>query len=266
MAPQAWDDSWSIISCFNYVGNTTETEVAFHTNALRIRKFTHVPGCWRSRDAIKLINGTCDTTPLGDTYQYLTDIQLGFPQYYLSVITSYLGPFCTNRNSSSWLFPTYVATVAAMYYSRTTEAMMEIGSLPLQPAGSGNQPHFYKTTQSMTLTKPVMRHAVALWLVLACQPFLTLLALITTLFFHKIPLRRGFGMVSILAGFDGTSLHLLHGASRSGELRELVKLEIAVKKDVRDGAQGVAEARSSVQYKVTRYNPQSRYQRLAVQG
>jgi hypothetical protein len=153
--------------------------------------------------------------------------------YYIPTLSEYLGPFCNTRIDSSWKMPTHVVTLSSMYWSRLT-AMYEShnGSEPQQTGRpSSDTPTLglqYDTTESMLLTKPTLIPHWQLYLVLTIQPLLTICAFIITVVLYRVPLHRGFGPISILAGLQPDSLALLRGASLSGQLDQPLTLKIEV--------------------------------------
>lgn len=67
----------------------------------------------------------------------------------------------------------------------------------------------------------------ALYFIVASQPVLTLAAALICSLLHRIPIGKGFGLVSILAGVDRSSLDWLRGAGFSGKLKDPVYLHIS---------------------------------------
>ena len=123
--------------------------------------------------------------------------------------------------------PTYVVTVSSMYWSRLAAILGQNPDL-LQQLGL-DMPTVgitYNTTGTLQLTRGTLIPHWQLILVLAVQPLLALCAYVGTCMLYKTPLRRGFGMIAVLAGVQKDSLALLQGASFSGELNADVTLHI----------------------------------------
>ena len=223
----AWDNSWSFLGCTT---NDSTTELSgFQTNASLFTTARHnCSGTWRiSRQSIILVSGECEQEPLNSTYQTLTDIELALPTFYGASLAEMLASFCSTRSTSAWLMPTYVVTVASMYWSRMAALLSSNGHLP--------QSNFYdapllgityNTTETLQLTRGTLRPQWQLILVLAIQPLLAVCAYVGTCMLYKTPLRRGFGTVAVLAGVQKESLALLQGACFSGELKADVVMNI----------------------------------------
>jgi len=223
---KAWDNSWSFLGCTT---NDSKTELSgFQQNASLFTTARHsCNGTWRiSRQSITLITGACDEEPLNSTYQTLTDIEMALTTYYGSTLAEMLASFCSDRSTSSWLMPTFVVTVASMYWSRLAALLGSNGHLP--QSNFYDAPSLgitYNTTETLQLTRSTLRPHWQLILVLAVQPLLAICAYAGTIMLHRTPLRRGFGMVAVLAGIQNESLTLLRGASFSGELKADVTLD-----------------------------------------
>lgn len=65
-----------------------------------------------------------------------------------------------------------------------------------------------------------------LYCIFGIQPVLTILVLGSTISLHSVPVGKGFGLITMLAGIQIQTLHLLQGASLSGELKEKVRVTI----------------------------------------
>jgi hypothetical protein len=91
-------------------------------------------------------------------------------------------------------------------------------------------------------TRPTLRAHPGVLVIVAVQPFLTLLAALVSICLYKIPIGKGFGLVSILSGVDRSSLDLLQDAGFSGKLSDKVALQIS-SSPVRGAAGGFAPMR-----------------------
>ena len=121
-------------------------------------------------------------------------------------------------HKTPWKMPMYTATVGAMWWSNL------VGH-----ASRNNSLDFYPVQDQVTSSRPAIKAKLALYVVLATQPALLLAAFAAQTLLYSTPLNHGFGLVSILAGVDPDSLHVLKGASLSGKLRKKVGLKISVR-------------------------------------
>lgn len=80
--------------------------------------------------------------------------------------------------------------------------------------------------ESIVLTRATLRANALLYLVLAVQPAITILAFIAAILLRNVPIGRKFGIASILSGFNVSSSHLIHGAALSGQPEAPIRLEV----------------------------------------
>lgn len=144
-------------------------------------------------------------------------------------IVAVMGPFSGGGhrgNQSAWMAPTIVTGLAAMVWLRITG--LDSQALHVQYIEQTHYPElFYPAIdQNVIWVRPTMQKTRWLYLVLAIQPLLTIIAAILTVILHSTPLSKGFGLISILSGIDRQSLDHLAGTSLSGELIKAVKLVI----------------------------------------
>ena len=130
------------------------------------------------------------------------------------MLLDYLGVFGGPLYQSPMTIPTFTAVVSAMYWSRTVAQATKHFDLD------------YSVDTHVQSSRQAMNTPTGLYIVLACQPALTFLMVITSLAFHKAPIHRGFGMIAILAGVRTDTLKLIKGASFSGKLSKPVQMKI----------------------------------------
>jgi hypothetical protein len=247
--PAAWDGSWSFLGAFD-IANVNQSDMlsmqnAFQQTALGFNVKRHpCHGTWKiTRSSIQLDSGGCDAVPLDFKYQYLEDSELALGQNYLPILGDYLGQFGTTRNESQWLLPTFSVVTAAMYGSRIAKSD---GAVPLQAGGplwttwnisTQDYNETYFLDNMLTLQVPTLRPAGTLYLILTLQPVLTVAAFVAALALYKVPVGKGFGLVSVLAGVDRESLALLAGATLSGEVDGPVGLRINLKHETEESGE-----------------------------
>lgn len=121
----------------------------------------------------------------------------------------------------SWLNITYAVSVATAFWAR--------GLYMTHPDGNDLTPfnwRYIPSDESIVSTRPTLKALPLLFLALAVQPVITLLALLIAAWLHSVPIGPGFGIVSILSGLDPSTLHIVRGASLSGKLTRDVTLEV----------------------------------------
>jgi hypothetical protein len=161
---------------------------------------------------------------------------MGLVDTYLPLLTEFLGPFGTYRKDSHWKVPSFAVATASMYTSRIASAN---GVVDIQPGGwlYGIDPMFntadgvYNETYFvdegvLSFEVPTLRVEAGLYFVLAVQPVLTVIAFLVTIVLYGVPINRGFGMVSVLAGVEKESLALLRGAAFSGTVDRDIGMKV----------------------------------------
>ena len=244
------DASWCFMALTpDDARNDTQRQEDFESAAMMFitrREMCH--GTWSvTSDSIQLIDGSCQYNPFNDGEQYIISHNtLDMAEYYMPILLEYLGSFAGARNGSQWLMPTFTTVIAAMYWSRITALNGYYAWGPDKTVDySDTNPNntkrtmYYHVDDEIVSTKPTMDPSWLLYLVLAIQPVLTAAAFLVTLFFHRTPMNRGFSMIAVMAGVKHESLHILKGASFSGQLSKPVKLKIEVDDAVTtDGKRG----------------------------
>ncbi|OQV09701.1 hypothetical protein CLAIMM_13793 [Cladophialophora immunda] len=251
--PRSWNSSWVFLGAFNesVANNVSENAIAFQ-QAARLFTLSRV-GChatWNITTGSILLAAARCGDELWKGYQFYTSCQLAIAERVPSLLPEYLAPFTTFRKGSPWELSTYVMSVASSYQSRMASSL---GSVPVQVNGSIYQDWalatnstaasplnltsgLYQETYNSTLTKsiqrPVLRSDWLLYGLLAIQPFLTVLGIVTIYLLRRVPLAHGFGLISVLAGVDKDGLDILAGATLSGQTKKAVSMQVDVVEDV----------------------------------
>ncbi|CAD6594074.1 MAG: hypothetical protein ASARMPREDX12_008555 [Alectoria sarmentosa] len=194
-------------------------------------------GTWRiTYNSVQLLNGSCYPPPLSDRSQILfTEATLAIPQWYIPSLVEYLSPFATTRNQSHWLIPTFSTVLNGMWWSRVLSENGYYTWGPNKTIFADPNPNdvlrsdlYYLVDDHVLSIRPTMNASPWLFIALALQPALTIILLFACLLMYTTPLDSGFGMVTLLAGARTETLKLLHSASFSGELKQRLRVKIAV--------------------------------------
>lgn len=127
-----------------------------------------------------------------------------------------------------WLNTTSAVYVATMYWARQLELVNKI-----DPNRTSNYTSIWQYSDPK---EQIMHYREALsdsfgvfpalYFIVIIQPVITFAAFIAVVCLRKVPIGRGFGLVSILSGFDGSSSKVIEGAALSGETKGPVRLEV----------------------------------------
>ena len=214
-----------------------KTSMLFQTQRRRCN------GTWRiTYNSVQLLNGSCSQQPLSDRSQILfTNATLAIPEWYIPSLVEYLAPFAYTRQQSVWLIPTFTTVMNGAFWSRVLALNYVEGCGPNKSIPSDSDPNdilvsdlCYHIDDYVLSARPAMNTSPWLFIALSIQPTLTIIFLFASLLMYSTPLDRGFGMVAILAGVRTKTLKLLQGASFSGELKESLRVKIAVQDYVTD--------------------------------
>lgn len=121
----------------------------------------------------------------------------------------------------AWLNVTYATSVATAFWARALYMT--------HPDGNDLTPYQWRyvpSDENIISTRPTLQASPLLFLTLAVQPVITLIGLLIAACLYSIPIGPGFGIVSILSGLDSSTLHIIRGASLSGEVKTKVTLEV----------------------------------------
>jgi hypothetical protein len=142
------------------------------------------------------------------------------------------GAFASSPEQANpaWLNATCSVFVITMCWARGLYMLNQTGG---QSSYSDYYPGPYQSgNQTIISTRITLYSSKLLFLVLATQPIITLAALAVTIWLYDVPLGSGFGIVSILSGFDPSRSRSIAGAGLSGELTAPVKLEVTLTKSI----------------------------------
>ena len=211
-------------------------------------------GTWKITSGdIRLVEGHCDpglepSPPLSSNAQNVfSSNTLELYGTYMPAFTELLGPFTPLRNQSRWLMPTTATFMATAYWSRV--AAMDGPGSPHYPGdnsfGTAGCPTchttaaglYYESVSTIVSTRPAVRKSAWLYLIFALQPAMIALAIVAGWFLYDVPVGKGFGLVSILAGMKRESVSALEGPGFSGTLRRPAHLGMAV--DNAGGRRGI---------------------------
>jgi len=206
-------------------------------------------GRWRITPGdMRLIAGTCDPEDIPsnvpETQQpelvlTRTGVVMALTGTFMPALNEFLARFQGQWSNSTWNMPTTATVVASMYWSRMA-AISGPGSphwrgnnsfaASLRPPVASNVTDglLYDRPANISSTRPAFEKSSILYAALALQPFITVLAVLVSIFLSHVPIGRGFGTVAILAGVEQDSHGLLEGAGYSGELDCPVHLGISI--------------------------------------
>ncbi|MCJ1273887.1 hypothetical protein MMC21_001680 [Puttea exsequens] len=236
--------SWCFVG-FYPIANFSTPKNKFRANALGFNTRREVCNAtWSlSREKMQLIGGSCQSQSLDASKQALfTQNSFMFTWLYPPILREYLGRFAKPYSNISWLHPTpssrwdpwivpsFTTVVASMYWSR---AVARYSYASWDSIDKGDEEFlldktdvYYPVSDQIQYQIPILSHFWLLFLILAIQPFLTLLIFLLGLINYATPIDKDFGMVSILAGVRPSSLALLKGASISGVLKRPLPVNI----------------------------------------
>ena len=206
-----------------------------------------------STGSIELLHGSCSTEPLLPEKQNpiaAPDLYAAYSNWYMPLLTELIGTFSSARMDSAWTNTTIATGMAAMMWSRTVSlaSPMQYPN-PNDPdndwlgLAAGDIGLVYQVKDEVISHRETLLKSYWLLLVFGIQPLLTVLGLVWMALLYSVPIDRGLGLVSILAGIERDSLDVLSGASLSGELTTSARLNIFVREDNVDGS-------SSIRYRV----------------
>jgi hypothetical protein len=191
-----------------------------------------VNGTWIiTPDSISLHGVTIPEEP---TLAGQSDVQESFlavPELYITALTEYDWNYrkerlpYTNNTKYADFVKSDSSLVSSMVWSRIT-------ALGGPETGSNNTDLLYESEALAQISRPALRKNWALILILAINPLLFLLALTWRAFaLYGTPVGEGFGLVSVLAAADTSTLGILNGAGLSGRLSKEVKMRFEVAND-----------------------------------
>lgn len=178
-------------------------------------------GTWDiTKNEVKLISGYCDHASAASLSQDMVSSYPPFNLDTLPVLVHSLAPFDQDRRHSPWRLPAYATSVASAWWARATFMLAPGHRDALTWPGLSYPPQ----EESITSRNETLDAHWALFLILAVHPVITALALLATACLYSVPVGKDFGLVSMLAGVDTSTLPLLDGAALSGKLLEPIKV------------------------------------------
>lgn len=185
-------------------------------------------GHWQlNRTSTILVGGDCNlSTPIDSSILQAGNMVV-FPYDMLPEIQHVLSPFDGSDAQTIddiWLNATYAVSIVTSYWARALYLLLETGGEFPNYAG-----RYTPADERIVSRRPTLNAAPLLYVVLIVQPALTLLALAIIAWLYTVPIGRGFGIVSILSGFDSSGSRHMLGAGFSGKLKAPVILEVTTK-------------------------------------
>ena len=170
-------------------------------------------GTWRiTKDSISLSEASgCSRTSVTEL---LTNNTLVLGEFYLPSLLEYIG----HRDTPHYL---WTSIVVGMVWSRFAAVIDE--------TTRGLDELRYSTVDHATWTMQTVRRSWIIYFILALQPLLLTATLLTRVFLFSSPVTEGFGTISLLAGLRSDSAGVLRGASLSGKLSKLVRVQMVVR-------------------------------------
>ena len=206
-------------------------------------------GTWRINSTnIELTGGNCTDDSIDQTILLartgsngkLTNGNAPLALDVMPVLVHILDIYTGGGLASPWRIPAYAVAVATTYWARLAFL------IPLGAYGAGDDSVNYPAKmEHITSMRNTMDATWPLYVVLAIQPVLIVLFFLFATVFFSSPFSKGFGMVAVLSGIDPDRLHIIRGATLSGETEKPIPLGIKVI-EVPEGA----EANPRIQYRL----------------
>jgi hypothetical protein len=162
---------------------------------------------------------------LSSLQNIITENDLEPGNFALQLLADYLG----FPGKTFDMLPMWVAVVNAMIWTRIN-ALNGIG---LERFGERYPALAYPTTDTITSSILILQRKWLLFLVLATQPILLIVASFATLFLYSTPVSNNFGLTALMAGLLDESRELLRGAAFSGQLERPVTVKIVTRRSSR---------------------------------
>lgn len=151
-----------------------------------------------------------------------------YPVDALPILVHSLMDVADIRADSIWRDPSFTMAVAAVYWARDVFMLLQLPKV-LNTTVLSPDIFYAPMQETVRSTKPALQSAPLLYLVLAVQPLITIVAFALNIFLYTTPVGKDFGLVSILSGVDWQTHGLLQGAEFSGHLEAPLTLDIWVK-------------------------------------
>lgn len=104
--------------------------------------------------------------------------------------------------------------------------------------------------QNCTSTRPALADEAELYVLLAVEPVITLIALFVAAWLWHVPIGRGFGLISILSGYDPLTSLPIRCAGLSGDLDRRAVMEMTVTSPGSGSDPDHATTAQGVQYRI----------------
>jgi hypothetical protein len=138
------------------------------------------------------------------------------------MITNLVGPpNSEGQPEGLWLNATYVIAAVTIYWARALFMIYQQGNEPSDYSGP-----YIPINETIVSNRQTLDASALLYLVLVIQPIITIAALVVTIWLYNVPIGKGFGIVSILSGYETTRSQSIAGAGLSGKLKAAVSLEV----------------------------------------
>ncbi|RMZ83253.1 hypothetical protein DV738_g1219, partial [Chaetothyriales sp. CBS 135597] len=181
--------------------------------------------------SIQLLSAQCDPekawideTIVECNYDWVSDEKV------LDAVDFAIAPFHDDeRQDSPWKIPS-AAMASATVWSGCWKHMMSAGDESEDPDTSVAIAEFrYQAeNEKFELFHHVVRVTPRLYLIFAIQPIISVILFILNLSLYSTPISTNFGLITILASINASSLNLLSGAGLSGELKQRIFLSISM--------------------------------------
>ena len=165
---------------------------------------------WRvTKDSIYLTDASsCIDTAIR---KLLTDNVLDLGNFYLPSLLEYIGLPGTAKDI-------WTSIVAAMVWSRLA-ASIDNGT-------RGRDELHYLTNDTSTWTMQTVHKSWILYSIMSIQPIIIVVILVVRAVLYSSPVTEGFGIITLLAGLSPDSANVLRGATLTGKLSQVVKVQM----------------------------------------
>ena len=185
----------------------------------------------------ELTTSECDASVESDPLQtvlYCNDNAMHWVYNY--ELTNFIWPYEYPTQTTLPPYSIWVAAVASMAWSSLAAGFgpdsPSFGRLTSNSRTNNYTlpyPYTYLSYQgqySMSLTTPTVQQAWGLYTTLAIQPALLIAILVARIILFTTAVSENFGLINLLAGISHETVHILKGASFSGELSGPVRVQI----------------------------------------
>lgn len=189
-------------------------------------------GQWKlNSTSIVLLGGSCDLNSNVNSSILQDQSMVPYPFDYMPQLHYVYTGFADSESqivfpiTNPWLDATYAVSVVTTWWARALYMLYGTQGSTQQYDGIYNA-----TDEVIISTRPTLKAMPLLYVVLAVQPVITLTALLVAAALYSVPLGRGFGMVSVLSGFDPSASRNIEGAGLSGKLNKQMSLQVVTER------------------------------------